>query len=116
MQILDLYHVLERLSDVAKAIHSRGDMAKALAKRWRGMVKAGRLRATGRRIETGREGRVCRREGRANAEKVPACGSLRGSGRITLFFFSLNEHPSSARMRDAAHGTPPAKAGGVARL
>ncbi|MCY4463533.1 MAG: hypothetical protein OXC26_24540 [Albidovulum sp.] len=42
VQILDLNHVLERLSDAAKAIHDRGDMAKALAKRWRGMVKFSR--------------------------------------------------------------------------
>ncbi|MDE0306138.1 MAG: hypothetical protein OXI87_14860 [Albidovulum sp.] len=35
--------MLERVSDAAKAIHGRGDMAKALAKRWRGMIKSGRL-------------------------------------------------------------------------
>ena len=43
IQILDLYHVLERLSDVAKAVHGRGEMAEALAKRWRGMAEPGRL-------------------------------------------------------------------------
>ena len=35
--------VPERVSDVAKAVRGPGDMAKALAKRWRGMTGDGRL-------------------------------------------------------------------------
>ena len=62
VQILDLYHVLERLSDAAKAVHGPGDLARKRAERWGNLVRAGRtgkviksLRSYAERSETARE-------------------------------------------------------------
>ena len=91
VQILDPAHVLERVSDAAKAIRGRGDMAKALAKRWRGMTGDGRLqpaidelKSHAPRHEKAKEAAVCFESNRSRMDypRYRAAGLPVGSGVV----------------------------------